>query len=573
MRRAAAFAAAASALVLLAGCVRSTRVQPQAPLDTGVPLVLEAASGRALEWDFGDGAPGQRGPSVSHTYRAQGQYTVRGRDGAFVEEQREVLVRPRSLPRAVPARADLLLYVPTLRDDLPATVDFLEKLIGAGPAQSMLEDQGLPAFAVELGSAGDATLDPLEGVGFFSLAGFESELSLVGVGDEERALEALVAFLAVRGATAAPAQSGQRALTARDGEALLAFVDRGYLYLAHLDPADDGQALVAAVRSGSPLGLETEPSFASELRPAGSLLAWLKGPAGQAQQARPFDAAIAGLSPKGREARLEGRVLADRPLFAGRSQVARSLLEAAPEGPAAVLSVALPPGDLRVLVLGAPGEPRRERMRKRFARLGVDLEALALALTGSAAAATWFDAEGFLANLLKGNQRPELKGTVKVDVGLVSSEVIAAQVARFFEVMKVPAIKSAEPGVSTWRATTGDTPLEARLTAEALSVSVGSPLKGRATVPLAAQLAERFEGAFSPGHASLLVDVGQVRRELQVPRLIPGVDLTRLVTVQGFASAFLDQLTTVDLVWVDLAPDARGAALKGRVQLTAPDPD
>jgi hypothetical protein len=49
--------------------------------------------------------------------------------------------------------------------------------------------------------------------------------------------------------------------------------------------------------------------------------------------------------------------------------------------------------------------------------------------------------------------------------------------------------------------------------------------------------------------------------------MIEGVDAVKLVTVQGFASAFLDRLTPIDFVLLDLSPQPDGAKLSGRIAL------
>jgi hypothetical protein len=104
-----------------------------------------------------------------------------------------------------------------------------------------------------------------------------------------------------------------------------------------------------------------------------------------------------------------------------------------------------------------------------------------------------------------------------------------------------------------------------------MRLELGSGLKGRTLVDLSAQLAQRFDGAFSKGHASVLLDVGRLRAELQTPRMIEGLDAVKVVTVQGFASAFLDRLTPIDFVVLDLAPLPDGAKLSGRISLREKD--
>ena len=89
----------------------------------------------------------------------------------------------------------------------------------------------------------------------------------------------------------------------------------------------------------------------------------------------------------------------------------------------------------------------------------------------------------------------------------------------------------------------------------------------RTNVDLEKSFGERFHGAFGPGHSSLLIDLGRLKTELDTLRAILGVDATKVVTVQGFTSAFLDQLTPIDHLVLDFAPDATGGVLWGTIML------
>jgi hypothetical protein len=214
------------------------------------------------------------------------------------------------------------------------------------------------------------------------------------------------------------------------------------------------------------------------------------------------------------------------------------------------------------------GSPEREASRQRLLSHGIDVERMVKALTGEVSGLMWFDAEAFLRNLIEGTERPEPRGAALVEVGVTDGspwEIAVGQMLEVFLPVK-PRMQQRSDG-TVWTARMLGQDAALTVGKKAMRLELGSGLGGRTLVDLSAQLAQRFDGAFGKGHASLLVDVGRLRAELETPRMIEGLDPMRVVTVQGFASAFLDRLTPLDHVLLDLAPMKDGAKISGRIVL------
>jgi len=108
--------------------------------------------------------------------------------------------------------------------------------------------------------------------------------------------------------------------------------------------------------------------------------------------------------------------------------------------------------------------------------------------------------------------------------------------------------------------------LSAALTANLLSVRLGDLPAGRSDVNVSKLISQRLPGAFAPGHSSAFVDLVELRKELEVPRVLSGIDPQRVVMAQGFSSAFLNRIA-VDFAAVDFEPKGQGGTLKGMVTL------
>lgn len=527
-----------------------------APLETGVAGTFSGTP-RPLKWDFGDGTPPATGLTGTHAWARAGVYTVQAWDGDFLALRSEVTVVPRSVLRAVPAHATAVLYSPTLGQPLSEAVDFLERAMGVGQLQKWLDETMVPQLAVESGSGGGVGLDPAEGVGVFALEGVEGRVALVGVEDDEKALAAIVSRLQERGADVAERTlDGIIVATLPDASPVVVFVDRGYLYAVWpASPLDAARAvgLVRASEHGSEK-LGAAP-------PDGQLGFRLTPGLGESD----WQWAQGAFKVSGDAAVLSGKVSGKKALWDGKAQV--PLVAQAPAGPVFVASFGVSPDVLASFVLGAKGGERRARLAASLKEEGVDLEKALSGFTGEAGALLYFDAEAFLRNLVAGNQKPEPRGALVAEAGVKDAPSVAGLLRRVVAWLAPQSSESGALPELVWQGRWLDAAMVLALSGKSARLTGGSGTQGRPQVELAQSLNGRFGGAFSPGHVSFLLDVGQLRRELQAPRFIPGLDPARVVTVQGFASAFLDQLTPIDTVVLDMWPDPGGARFSGRVSL------
>jgi hypothetical protein len=541
-------------LLLSSGCFRSTRVEKRdVPVDTGTPVSFGDEKGPALDWELGDGTAVTRAATITHAFSKAGHYVVLGKEGDRLAWHVELNVIPRPVVRAVPADADWLLFAPTVKGDLDATLDFFERLTNTATLQQVADSWLLPALAVEASAGAPGQIvDPLEGLGVFTLPGFGGTVALLGVVDEAAALADL---------TARTHTLDDGTLETRDGQRVLVFCDRGYAYAVFPKDTDDPKKVMQHVRRGDGRGFEARLGPLQPL-PAGKLV--LLGVPHDKSEV-PIDALWATLSLGAQEATLEGQLLSPDPVWRTQGGKGLETFKHSWEGPVAAVQMRLPIGVLKALI--KPGTPEREQSRQRLLQHGIDIDRMFRALTGDVAGLVWFDAEAFLRNLID-TQRPDPRGAAIVEAGLNDSAAWEAALGQMLDVFLPVKPKAVRQG-STTSYLTRLASQDAIFSVEpkALRLEVGSGLQNRTLVDLGTRLSQRFNGAFGPGHASLLIDLGRLREELETPRAIPGLDPMHVVTVQGYASAFLDQLTPVDHLILDLAPNEKGAKLSGRLVL------
>lgn len=535
-------------------------------LDAQVPASFSAPDARELRWDFGDGTDALVGPQVVHRYERSGRYKLKAFDGGQLAFEQQLEVVPRSIERALPASTVMALYMPALSGRLDRLVDFLDRLSGTEKAQRQLELAVLPALAMELQASEQSALDPAEGMGVFVLPGPEALIATLGVADEQKALAAAVRHLEHLGATALEHDGSTRRFGGPQGTASL-FVDRGYLYLILLGPGEDGLALLERqIRASANEGLSA--NLAGFVGPEeGDLLQYMnlekvptdERPTQWLRSAMRFEEAAAEL-----QGWLQlsgfGQMPAQRPPL--------ETLKDAGKGPVAALSLLLPVEPIARQLLGAEGSDRRQQAAKDSAKAGVELEELIASLTGDLAAVAHFDAPAFFFNLIEGNTQPEPRGTVLVEAGLSRSEPWIKLVDSLAQDWPLLVKRRQEKQTVHYTGQLAGNKAELSIAPGGLRLSVGALSTKRETIDLPAALDRRFGGgAFGPGHSSLLIDLGQLRKELQLPRQLPGVDPRRLVHLQAFSSAFLSQLTSIDHLLIDLQPEATGAKFRARMVL------
>ena len=198
----------------LGGCVRPVRVESrETPVEAGleVPFVAEAER----RWDFGDQTPAVTAAQTRHAFARAGRYVVRGFEGEALREQVTLIVSPRAALHLVPPDVRFAVIARGL-EDFPPGVDFGERLAGPEAAQAWLDAAPILGWAFEQASAGTTGwVDAREGVATFGWDDAEdAQLSVVGVTDGPKALEAVKAWLLERGWSAISRGAGPVALRA-----------------------------------------------------------------------------------------------------------------------------------------------------------------------------------------------------------------------------------------------------------------------------------------------------------------------------------------------------------------------
>jgi hypothetical protein len=546
-------------VLALCGCLRTRVERREVPVDTGIALPFGDPHGPVLSWDFGDGTPRVEAAFVKRAFTRGGHYLVRGTEGDRLAWQIELDAVPRPVTRAVPADAEWVVFSPQVKADFDASLDFFEHVVGAQNLQGMIDGSLLGSLAIDSTTVG-TLVDPLEGIGAFTLPGLDATVALLGVTDEQPALDELAARF-----TGISVGEGALGFETKEGSRVLVFADRGYLFAVFPHAPSVAVRVMEHVRAADARGLEQSASYRALPSDRSGRVVVLGAP--RDKRELPIDALWATLSVGAREALLEGRLISSDALWQSQGQgPAFALFARAWEGPVAAASLRLPLPMVRSVL--QKGSPEREASQKRLLSHGIDIERMVKSLTGDVGGLVWFDAEAFLRNLVDGSERPEPKGAALVEVQLSDNQAWEAAVGQMLEVF-LPVRPKVQPRAdgTVWTTHLAGQDAQLTLEAKAMRLELGSGLKGRTLVDLSGQLQQRFDGAFGKGHASLLLDLGRLRAELETPRVIEGLDPMRVVTVQGFASAFLDRLTPIDHVVVDLAPLPDGAKLSGRVVL------
>ncbi|MEW5743214.1 MAG: hypothetical protein AB1938_30140, partial [Myxococcota bacterium] len=347
------------------------------------------------------------------------------------------------------------------------------------------------------------------------------------------------------------------------------FVDRGVLYAVAAPPTHREASVQARVAAMDARGLEADGSTAVALDElaAGGVVLVARPPEGTS-----WSLLTLAVKVLGERAWVTGRAHGKGPLWLAPKVDARRLLTQAPAGPIAVASATLPAGALLALAGMGKGTPRYRELARELAGEGVELEAALAGFQGAFDAAAYFDVPGFVRGTIASGGRPEPAVSLLAEA-LVRTSPALERLVGLWAAQLVPGVRRmAGEGVTAWRGAFRARPVEVVLSKEALFVKSGAPVDERESANLSGELGDRFEGAFSPGHVSLFVDVGQLRRELMMPRLMSDVDPRSALTAQALAVTFLDRLTQLDSVMLDAAPDERGAVLHAVVTLRAPPP-
>jgi hypothetical protein len=576
-------------------------------VEAGVPVGFgsEARNAPEVTWDFGDGTPPGQGARVSHAFPRAGTYTVRALKKDEVLASAQVTVVPRPVLRAIPADAEVAVFFAQLRGNVEPLLGFYSRLVGEAQARASLEEAPMLSLVLRELRGEPRVVDVEEGVGFFALPGFEGTVGMLGVTEPQAALDAVVKELESGGARVvrrSPAE-GLVHLRRESGAALLLFEDRGYLYLLVPDTEDDAsdedsepgdaeatrvlaveapplappdgsaglEAIRARITGMSGPGLSELPLLTQMRTKVGSgNVYFFARPVGE-DAASGFQGIWAAFRVAEAQAELEGWVASEKALLDGKRAPGSALLTKAPQGPIASLMVSVPPEELAKLAFGAPGSERRERTLQRLQEQGLDAsgaEALLGALRGDMTLLAYFDAPAFYRNFLKGSRRPEPRGTLLFDAGLVRAEPVLEWLTGRLKARGQPfeVVKGAD--ATRLRTRVMEQPLEFTVSAERLTLHGGEALTGRAAGDVGAALRERFGAqAFEPGHISAMVDVGQLRSELEAPEEVPGVPPQQLPVARSLVGTLLDQLPPVESVFLDFTPEEGGGRFRARTVL------
>jgi hypothetical protein len=568
------------------GCPRAARPElgPDRTVEAGVETEFGSTQQGApvVSWDFGDGTPpAQAQAHVSHAFARSGSYTVRGLDGSTEVGRAQLTVVPRPVLRAIPAEASVAIYLPQLKGAVEPLVGFYEQLVGEATARRQLE--GAPFLPMLLQSVkGDShLLDPEEGFGLFSLPSFEGTVALVGVTDGPAALDTVLKEFESEGHKIQRLGKDSARIELAGTEPVTVFLDRGYLYLAMsqsetpkegepvkaLASSPDGETLRKAVVGFTGPGLSESPLLA-QLRgkvAEGSVYVLGRFPKKEADDG--FPGFFSSLRVKEGRAELDGFVAADKPLLKGKPGPKPTLLDKAPLGPVAAAMMSIPPEELSSLLFGAPGSPRRAEALAAWEKEGLDADALLGAVRGDVTLLVYFDAPAFYRNF-SDNKRPEPRGAVLLEAGLVRPEPVVAALTKAFAAGSWSVESSQDKGVTRFRARVLEQPLVVTVAPDRLSLQAGEALDVRPRGNVGAMLQERFgTSSFGPSHFSMMVDMGRLRAEMDAPEQVPGVPQAQLSVAKAFGGAFLDQLTPFDHAFLDFAPEEGGLRLRGRVVL------
>ncbi len=558
MRR---LAGALQLVVCLSGCLRAVREERREQgVDTGTLVSFSAESPR--RWDFADGTPPEMGQVVSHAFARGGRFEVKAFEGERVTDRISVLVQVRHPFHAVAADAEAALVFRSV-DELAPSVDFLERLGSAATVQRLLDSVPLVAFTLEPGAVGRSSLDPLEGLGVYLPRGASGLVSFVGVVDDALAKKAFGEWLVDHGYR----PDGEAAFSGPRGR-LQVLVDRGTLFAVIGETPDELQRLSEAVRRAPPLGLEADGETASALADLASggvvVLARPEASTRASSRVKPsgWTLGVGALRFQRDSVRLVARALGPKPLWstppATRPQ---RLLAHAPEGSVAALCVDAPLAEL----LKSVGVPLDDDD-------GPEVRGALAVLSRRVDLSMSFDVEGFLAATIAAGGRPAPRVTVLGETQAPDRLPVAALIDRVLSRRQESFDTASQKAFQLWRTRALEHPLELALDADTLYLRFGRRLADTGSVDLVAELARRSEGACGSGHLTALIDVGQLKRDVLQPRQVPGVDSRKVVTTQALTATFLQQLTQVDELFVDVGPAPFGATLFAELTLTPTEP-
>jgi hypothetical protein len=555
-----------AALAVLCSCHREVRAESRRELQaqSGVPITLAPGSqNESLTWQIGeDGSPAGKGATFTHAFDRTGAYEVRALDGAEVAATFKVAVAPRPVLEAIPPEAKSAVYVPKLAD-LPKLARFFDRAIGSVISDNLYDREPLLRYAMSSlneGAFAELGLDAQEGAAAFQLED-GSKQAAIGIEDAARALDGARKLFAEHGFNV-EASDDAFLVMHRDSERMIAFIDRGYLYISAGDTRDGdaverAKALREATGAIQPGGLSSNPDWTSlhpQVPDAAAMLFLRDIPDSDASV--PIQAGLASIALREDALDLDGRLRAEKPLWDATRAPKVTPLQSSAEGPVFALSAAIPPDELARLVRGSDVSE-------------ADLALMSKVFEGDLGLTVYFDPLGTARSMKSGGGPSPMSfaGTLLGHAGIKDRAAAEQMVERALGRSGISFKKKRASDGTTFIADARGRALDVEITDRRLSVTAGPPLKGRKGVALAQQLRESFDpAAFGPGHLSFQVDVGQIGRDLNLATVAEG----GAPAMFAFISGFIQQATAVDLLMFDLGPEPDGARVRARITLRPP---
>lgn len=563
--------------VWLGGCHRGIKSSSgEREVDTGISVAFGASGSTtdSTRWDFGDGSPPREGRSASHAFRRAGEYRVRATDEGREVGQVSIRVRPRPAVRAIPGAARVALFVPRLEGNLNQCIDFLERVLGSRAAQALIENSPLLKLAFEgvSGLSGSSpVVDPLEGVGLFGTARFAGVVGFLGVVDEEAAVAALVRTLEENGGTGLGDARGVTVVNMPEGKRLGVFTDRGYLFLAASEDGEEGVApfvpVLEAVRGSPDEGLEG--ALEGEPLGGGGRPAQLQAYVDLSPNARQIQRVRLSFAVVEEGVEFDGLVSSIEGLGSEAAVAPSRLLERLPAGPIFAVSNGISVERLVRWGVGGPGGDGRKALAARVRLNEADLEWLLDSLRGDFAAAAYFDARAFLDGLVAGGGDPVLRLNLVAEAGLVRDDRVVEIVTSWLGGQGAPAtVERIAPARTQITTRLGNAPVRFEISPDTLRVESGDLPGPKPDGGSGADLVRRYaDGAFTPGHLSAVLDMGQVGRDLAEVPGTAGEPSARMELVRGLADTFWKQVSPVETTFVDLFLESGRGHVRGKIAL------
>lgn len=463
---------------------------------------------------------------------------------------------------AIPASARSALFIHEVRSELEPAVDALERILDPFEAQSFIETAPLPAIALEMLESGENQgLDLSGGLALFRPDGFSVAIGVAPVTNGQAALAAVEASFARNGIHAAEKlANGMQRYRLADGLDVLAYVKGAFIYLVMPD-TDAKLSSDDILRAASVALLSKEPAL-SKSAVYERLRARVARKGVQLFAAAPLgrdsavDAALLAATFDEKGTYVDGFVATSSEVLHATSGSPPALLAHAPAGPSFILSAKVLSNELSKWVGGD-----ELSIGDRMSALGLAPSMLAAALTGDGQVAFYADPELLVLDALSEKFSMGPLGTVLLEAKVADPKLAEGIGGAWLKARGAAFKRTSDKDGVRLRALINDQPVELRVRKTDLKLEAGPRLRGRKSVDVVApHKALLPPGAFGPGHVSAVLDLAQVRRDLE---LNSGSGDEEWDAYSRLFARMLEQLTSVERVAVDLGPEVGGARISG----------